>query len=480
MLYASFAVNWTRCSPKFFKGDRLPCPHDFLTLDSQLSDSFISSSRHSDVEYSICTPIPSFSKSSTPLSTLIDTCFSTSHSFAFIALKSNSTVYFGIDKFSKSSLLIFSNESHVLFSSFIPSFLSATSALAVTVSPGIYSLDLSTGHVSIFLYPPPPPLPSIPSFDPLNPPHSLTELAQIFLEKFYQSIQQSFMIDTSPSRHHCHVLFSGGIDSTLVAYHCAKYISDNKLKTVLSLYNVYFASDAPDKLTAIQSFNQLRKIYPKISINLISRDFSVDEVSELRNFGVKFCAPKSTVMDANIATSLLAGFQLINEQIRPFQSNLNQSRDQSRDFDLVFMGQGADELFIGYHRYKSVYSKFGELALKKTAIDSLIALREGISRDVRVAQNCGFFLTFPFISDLVYGFALSIPHFYHLGHTNQSKSRDQSNLIGKVVIREAARLIGLDCVVDLPKRAIQFGSRAAKLFDSDKYFKGNEILDSNF
>jgi len=45
----------------------------------------------------------------------------------------------------------------------------------------------------------------------------------------------------------------------------------------------------------------------------------------------------------------------------------------------------------------------------------------------------------------------------------------------KILLRKAARKLGLDNCTYLPKRAIQFGSRIAKL--KDKKEKGNDLIE---
>ena len=97
------------------------------------------------------------------------------------------------------------------------------------------------------------------------------------------------------------VLFSGGIDSTVIAYLIGDVLqnilpnSSNFKK--IDLINVSFTADSPDRSTALVSFADLEKKFPG-RFRLICVD--VVEEAEIGNL----IAPADSVMDLNIGTAL--------------------------------------------------------------------------------------------------------------------------------------------------------------------------------
>ena len=111
---------------------------------------------------------------------------------------------------------------------------------------------------------------------------------------------------------------------------------------------------------------------------------------------------------------------------------------------VVFAGQGADELFGGYARHRTVQDLAG--ACRRDVLD---LWRRDTLRDDLVASGCGIALRTPFLDKGVVRFAIALPD-----------PLLRNGDVNKLVLRQAASLLGLPEELALrPKRAAQYGSR---------------------
>jgi asparagine synthase (glutamine-hydrolysing) len=115
---------------------------------------------------------------------------------------------------------------------------------------------------------------------------------------------------------------------------------------------------------------------------------------------------------------------------------------------IVFSGQGADELFGGYAKYGKLKGKEMESEMKTDAQD----LKEnGVALDRAIAAKFGKTLIIPFLNNDVFDFASALPL--------ERKISDNAN---KLILRDVARLLGLEDIAGRKKRAAQYGSGIAK------------------
>jgi asparagine synthase (glutamine-hydrolysing) len=124
---------------------------------------------------------------------------------------------------------------------------------------------------------------------------------------------------------------------------------------------------------------------------------------------------------------------------------------KSRNINMLLTGQGADELFGGYHRYKEIIKK-STAALHEAIVADVSRLpRRDILRDNTVADAAGIKLAAPFLDPDVVELALSIPA--------ALKVREfDGELVGKYILRRAAESVVPAKIAWRDKKAMQYGS----------------------
>jgi asparagine synthetase B (glutamine-hydrolysing) len=257
------------------------------------------------------------------------------------------------------------------------------------------------------------------------------------------------------------VLFSGGVDSTLLAAILHQVLPDEES---IELCSICFAQgSSPDRLGALDAYKELKSLYPERKWKFIAVDSTYDELKETKDHLMELLYPSDTVMDFNIGGALWLASRghgkLIDCQNLDPDANeisiVNESyKSEAR---VVFLGHGADELFAGYARHRTRFRNGGwEGLASELQLDVKRLWQRNFGRDDRVVSDHGKEGRVPFVDERILEFALNT----HLGYlANLDLPIGEGD---KIILRQCLRSLGLPRTSERHKRALQFGSRLAK------------------
>jgi asparagine synthase (glutamine-hydrolysing) len=217
------------------------------------------------------------------------------------------------------------------------------------------------------------------------------------------------------------VAFSGGLDSSLVAYLASKFgVKVNLLHVSMeNQAETEEAIDASDKLNL------------PLQVHLF-KDSDVEKT-----------LPKAVALIEDpdpIKASVGLPFYWAAE--KAFEAG----------YRVMLAGQGADELFGGYQRYVTQYCKEGSEAVRKTMFKDVVRIHESnLERDLKITGFHDVELRLPFASFELAEFALSLPI--------ECKMEQKPDTLRKLVLRKVALNAGMpSSVVDKPKKAVQYST----------------------
>ncbi|KAM3667456.1 asparagine synthetase domain-containing protein 1 [Ammospiza maritima maritima] len=298
----------------------------------------------------------------------------------------------------------------------------------------------------------------------------------------------------SHKRAHIAVLFSGGIDSMVIAALADKHVP---LEEPIDLLNVAFMMkeqakhrgtakrqtghevqldllcpqescqdpaadtgthsscfDVPDRITGRAGLKELEAINPSRTWNFVEINVTLEELKKMRKEHIYYLIyPLDTVLDDSIGCAIWfasrgEGFISNQGELKPYKSPAK----------VVLTGIGADEQLAGYSRHRVCFTKDGLEGLNKELEMELGRISSrNLGRDDRIISDHGKEARFPFLDEDVVSFLNSLP-------VSEKADLTLPRGIGeKLILRLAAKELGLTASAVLPKRAVQFGSRIAKL-----------------
>jgi len=133
---------------------------------------------------------------------------------------------------------------------------------------------------------------------------------------------------------------------------------------------------------------------------------------------------------------------------------------------VLLSGLGADELFGGYTRHATAFNKKGFSGLlDELELDVNRLGKRNLGRDDRVISHWGREARFPYLDESLVKWAIECPIWEKCGFRSTSLEANESPEIepGKKVLRLLAYGLGMHSVAKEKKRAIQFGTRTAKM-----------------
>ncbi|NWU94954.1 ASND1 protein, partial [Upupa epops] len=293
---------------------------------------------------------------------------------------------------------------------------------------------------------------------------------------------------------HVAVLFSGGVDSMVVATLADKHVP---LGEPIDLLNVAFmlrkhakqktaaknptsqevqldslcsqeshqdldaetgldvaCFDVPDRITGRAGLKELEAINPSRIWNFVEINVTLEELKTMRQRCINHLIyPLDTVLDDSIGCAIW--FASRGEGFISNQGELKQYKSPAK---VVLTGIGADEQLAGYSRHRVCFKKYGLEGLNKELEMELNRISSrNLGRDDRIIGDHGKEARFPFLDEDVVSFLNSLP-------VSEKADLTLPRGIGeKLILRLAAKELGLTASAILPKRAVQFGSRIAKL-----------------
>lgn len=211
------------------------------------------------------------------------------------------------------------------------------------------------------------------------------------------------------------VAFSGGLDSSIMAFYISRYTS-------LTLY-VVGEDNSIDLRNARHASDVLN--LPLVEVNL-TENMVKESLPKIIHI-IKSTNP--VLVSYKLPEYLVAGAAREN---------------------VVFLGHGADELFGGYSRYEQMAPE--ELVVNMQS-DFEVLLREEVPLDERISYAFGKRFEYPFLSAGVVEVAMDSPIDIKIGEEGR-----------KAVLRKVAERIGLPVEIsERKKKAAQYGTGTIKL-----------------
>ncbi|AEO66606.1 uncharacterized protein THITE_2150398 [Thermothielavioides terrestris NRRL 8126] len=264
------------------------------------------------------------------------------------------------------------------------------------------------------------------------------------------------------------VLFSGGLDCTVLARLAHEVLDADQ---GIDLLNVAFENPrvvsqlrkehgnlldcyeaCPDRITGRRSFAELQRLCPGRAFRFVAAH---------RQQVISLIHPHNTEMDLSIGYALYfaaRGQGLCTEasgRDSPPVSYTSPAR-------VLLSGLGADELFGGYSRHPSAFQQRGYAGLIDELLLDVGRLgKRNLGRDDRVMAHWGKEVRFPFLDERLVRWAIETPAWEKCDFDNGEEAAGLEP--GKRVLRLLALDLGMQTVAKEKKRAIQFGSRTAKM-----------------
>ena len=284
------------------------------------------------------------------------------------------------------------------------------------------------------------------------------------------------------------ILFSGGVDCSViarlvhevlppqyaidlinVAFENPRITAARKLPAGLQAYD-----DCPDRVTGNSSFAELCSICPNRRWRFVNVNVPYSEVLEHRSTIISLMHPHDTEMDFSISLALYFA-----SRGRGFitGSDSDQKVPYTTLTRILLSGLGADELFAGYTRHATAYSRKGYPGLNdELELDLCRIATRNLGRDDRIVNHWGREMRYPFLDDGLVRWALELPIWMKCGFAAGPPSDEVKISLdpSKLILRLLAWKLELRCAAQAKKRAIQFGARTAKMVAGKT--KGTETI----
>ena len=221
------------------------------------------------------------------------------------------------------------------------------------------------------------------------------------------------------------ILFSGGIDSTLIAFICKQHSFDFTCFTI--------------GLENSQDIEQAKIVAENYNFNLKYKILNLEEFENIVKNTIKILNNDEIVW-VSVGSVLYAASQLA------LQDNIK----------ILFSGLGTEELFAGYQRHEDSLKNNNFEAVHKECWGGLKNMwHRDLLRDYKISKHLGLELRTPFMDLSVIKNAMQINPMYKLNKDDK-----------KIILREIAEDFGLEKEFAWrKKKAAQYGSNFVKGID---------------
>ena len=296
------------------------------------------------------------------------------------------------------------------------------------------------------------------------------------------------------------VLFSGGLDCTLLAGIIHDLLPAQE---PVDLLNVAFENPrtlqqaqngdvsayeiCPDRVTGRKSFAELSETCPSRDWRFVAIDIPYSEVLDHRSPIVSLMKPHNTEMDLSIGMALYFAARGQGHLSDRLDTQLG-AVSYTTTARVLISGLGADELFAGYSRHAAAFTRHSYTGLvDELRLDFERIGHRNLGRDDRVMSHWGKEVRYPYLDEDFVDFALSLPVWDKCGfrpdrpvpkhyETTIEASRKEDLDPAKMLLRLAAWKLGMRSAASERKRAIQFGAKTAKMEAGAGRKKGTDVL----
>lgn len=288
----------------------------------------------------------------------------------------------------------------------------------------------------------------------------------ILVDKFKDVLYQSVSVRCSDLQNESHisVLFSGGLDSTVLVALLDQCVHKS---ITIDLINISFGSNdeewenTPDRIGGKKSLEDLKKISPERKYQFVKVNVTKEELYEHSNSISLLMHPSKTVMDISISAPLWFGSR--GKGLIEDPNNPNEYIEYESKSKVIFVGSGSDEQLGGYGRHRVEYKKGGLIALQKSiSLDTNRLWKRNLGRDDRVVGDHNKTTRIPFLDYRVMKW-ISSQHLCNICDMTLEPGDGD-----KRILRLLARQLGLFSASKQPKRAIQFGTKIVKQMPKGK------------